>query len=77
MTPLTLCRLNDKVYRVLTQQGDHVGNLKLIQGAWKFKAIGYEADGAMVPGCGPLTQRHNTILTTLDERELNARLVPD
>lgn len=76
MPPLTLSRVNDLVYQVLTAQGAHVGNLKKIGTAWKFKAIGYEPDGDVVPGGGPLTDLHNTPFTDLDEVVLNAKLNP-
>ena len=74
---LTLSRINDRVYFVLTDQREHVGNLKLINGAWKFKAIGYDKDGAVIPGGGPLTDRHNTAFGALDEGLINAKLAPD
>ncbi|WP_296444918.1 hypothetical protein [Rhodoferax sp. UBA5149] len=74
MHKLTLGRTNDLVYRVLTDQGEHVGNLKLINAVWKFKAIGYDHHGDVIPGGGPFTDRHNTIFVTLDEAEINARL---
>jgi hypothetical protein len=74
--PLTLSRVNDLVYQVLTAQGDPVGNLKKIGAAWKFKAIGYEPDGSVVPGGGPLTDLHNTPFADLDEAVLNAKLNP-
>ena len=74
---LTLSRFNDRVYRVLADQNEHVGNLKFINGVWKFKAIGYEKDGAVIPGGGPLTDRHNTTFGALDEALLNAKLAPD
>jgi hypothetical protein len=74
--PLTLNRVNDLVYQVLSPQGLHVGYLKKIGAAWKFKAIGYEPDGSVVPGGGPLTERHNTPLADLDEALLNAALNP-
>ena len=45
-------RLNDHVYRVLSGQGEHANNLKLINGVWKFKAIGYDRSGAVIPGWG-------------------------
>lgn len=76
MFPLTLSRVNDLVYQVRTAQGAHVGNLKKIGAAWKFKAIGYEPDGEVVPGGGPLTDRHNTPFADLDEAVLNAKLNP-
>ena len=61
---------NDVVYRVLTDEGAHVGNLKRINAAWKFKAIGYEPEGDIVPGGGPLTHRHNLSFDLLDEAEI-------
>ena len=64
---LTLSRVNDGVYRVFASQGLHVGNLKLIGGQWKFKAIGYGARGEVIPGGGPLTGKHNRIFARLDE----------
>jgi hypothetical protein len=72
--PLTLSKVNDGVYRVLASTGDHVGNLKLIGGQWKFKAIGYGSQGEVIPGGGPLTDRHNTIFAALDERAIAAAL---
>ena len=56
---------------VLSSAGLHVGNLKLIGGAWKFKAIGYDASGQVIPGGGPLTDRHNTSFAALNEAEIN------
>ena len=75
MIPLTICRLNDSVCQVLTHAAEHVGNLKLIHGVWKFKAVGYERNGDIVPGGGPLTDRHNTTFSTLDEAVLNTVLL--
>ena len=49
---MRLSRSSDLVYRVLTDQGEQVGSLKLINAIWKFKAIGYDAQGALVPGGG-------------------------
>jgi len=72
---LTLSKLNDSVYRVLADQGLHVGNLKFINGLWKFKAIGYERNGDIIPGWGPLTELHNTTFATLDVASINAKLV--
>lgn len=62
------------ICRVLTSAGLHVGNLKLIGGVWKFKAIGYDASGQVVPGGGPLTERHNVVFETLDEAEISQNL---
>jgi len=53
-----------------------VGNLKLIGGQWKFKAIGYGAGGEVIPGGGPLTERHNTTFAAPDEAVITAVLTP-
>ena len=74
MNPLTLQRLNDQVIRVLTSQGEQVGNLKLIGGAWKFKAIGHDASGNVIPGGGPYTERHNMVFAVADAALVNAGL---
>ena len=68
---LTLSRENDQVWRLLTHAGAHVGNLKWIAGAWKFKAIGYDSAGAVLPGGGPLTDHHNTVLLALSDDAVN------
>lgn len=75
--PLTLSKVNDGVYRVLAGQNEHVGNLKLIGGQWKFKAVGYGSQGEVIPGGGPLTDRHNTTFAALDEPVIAAALAPD
>ena len=61
--------------RVLDDQGRQVGNLKLIGGRWKFKAIGYDAQGQVIPGGGPLTSRHNMSFDQLETAEISARLL--
>lgn len=76
MYKLTFSRFNELSYRVLTEQGDHVGNLKFINGIWKFKAIGYDQNGDVIPGGGTLTDRHNTTFTAFDEAVIGAKLVP-
>lgn len=73
MNKLKLSRFNDVAYLVTSEQDEHVGNLKLINGAWKFKAIGYDADGDVIPGGGPFTHRHNTLFATPDANEVNTR----
>lgn len=75
MNPLTLHRVNDQVVRVLTSQGECVGNLKLIGSVWKFKALGHDADGQLVPGGGPLTGRHNMTFAVLDEAAVSVALL--
>ena len=59
------------ICQVHASDGLHVGNLKLIGGVWKFKAIGYDPDGRVIPGGGPLTERHNTAFAALDEAEIS------
>ena len=75
MSKLALESVNPNVWRILTDTGLHVGNLKPVGGFWKFKAIGYDIAGQVVPGGGPLTYKHNQVFTTLDEAELNRVLV--
>jgi hypothetical protein len=70
----TLAPLNADAWRVLAPDGTHVGNLKRVGAVWKFKAIGYDADGQLVPGGGPLTERHNTAFSAPDPEEVSARL---
>lgn len=57
--------------RVRDARGEHVGNLNRIQGVWKFKAIGHDGAGAVIPGGGPLTERHNTVFASLDVAQIN------
>lgn len=71
---LTLFPLNANVYTVHTANGAHVGNLKHIGAVWKFKAIGYDEAGDVLPGGGPLTDHHNTVLQAPDAAALNAAL---
>ncbi|MDP3355815.1 MAG: hypothetical protein Q8M51_08135 [Polaromonas sp.] len=75
MKPLTISKVNDGVYRLLSSQGDHLGNLKLIGGRWKFKAVGYGIQGEVIPGGGPLTERHNSSFDTLDLALISATLL--
>ena len=39
MPLLKISPFNDSACRVLSQQGEHVGNLKLVNGQWKFKQL--------------------------------------
>ena len=72
--PFTLRLVNAGVHSVHTVAGDHVGNLKLIGGVWKFKAVGYDANGTVIPGGGPLTDRHNTRFAAPDATQVSALL---
>ena len=67
-------RIDDGACRVLDAMGRHVGNLKWIGGVWKFKAIGYDAAGAVIPGGGSLTARHNTVFDSLDPVQISRAL---
>ena len=75
MPELTLSQTNEGVFSVLDAQGSHVGNLKLIRGLWKFKAIGYGPSGELIPGGGPLTERHNTSFAAPDAEIVSATLM--
>jgi hypothetical protein len=74
MPGFKVTRIDDRACRVLDARGTHVGNLKLIGGQWKFKAIGYDPLGAVIPGGGPLTDRHNTVIATPDAAVVGAVL---
>lgn len=73
--PLQLLPVNAEVVAVHTATGAHVGSLKKVGGVWKFKAMGYGADGGMEPGHGPLTDQHNMAFATPDAAEVSARLL--
>lgn len=74
MTRWSVDRINDRAFRLLDANGLHVGNLKCIGGVWTFKAIGYEASGAVIPGGGAFTDRHNTVFSTLDVAHISSTL---
>ena len=74
MTALTLTRVNADVHSVHLPDGSHVGNLKRIGAVWKFKAVGYDAAGNVIPGGGPLTDRHNTAFAAPDAATVSAKL---
>ena len=74
MTSWSVDRIDVGACRVLDAIGQHVGNLKWIRGVWKFKAIGYDASGAVIPGGGALTERHNTVFASLDVVQINKAL---
>lgn len=73
--PLTLRPVNANVHSVHLADGTHVGNLKRVGAVWKFKAVGYDAAGAVEPGGGPLTNQHNTVFEQPDTTEVSARLL--
>ncbi len=76
MTSIILHPVNANVHSVHLADGTHIGNLKRIGDVWKFKAIGYDADGALVPGGGPFTDQHNAAFAQPDAAAINARLAP-
>ena len=73
--PLQLLHISAEVVAVHTADGAHVGSLKKVGGVWKFKAVGYGADGGMEPGHGPLTEQPNMQFATPDATEVSARLL--
>jgi hypothetical protein len=73
--PLTLQPVNTNVYSVHLADGAHVGNLKRVGTVWKFKAVGYDASGAVEPGGGPLTLQHNMAFAQPDAAEVNVHLL--
>ena len=74
MLALTLTLVNADVHSVHLPDGSHVGNLKRIGTLWKFKAIGQDGAGRVIPGGGPLTDRHNTPFSAPDAREVSVGL---
>ena len=51
-----------------------MGHLKFINGVWKFKAIGYDPNGDVILGGGPLTDRHSTLFVAFDAALIGAAL---
>ena len=72
--PLQLLPVNAGVVAVHTADGAHVGSLKHVGGAWKFKAMGYEG-ADLVPSGGALTAQHNRTFATLDAAAIEAGLL--
>ena len=71
---LTLHRVNDLVYAVKQVGAGLVGHLKRIGAVWKFKAVGVEADGSLIPGGGPFTHWHNVTFDSPNETLVSATL---
>lgn len=74
MTAFTLTPANPDVYGVYGPDGAHVGYLKRIGAVWKFKAIGYDAAGQVIPGGGPCTAHHNSAFHTPDAQAVGKAL---
>ena len=77
MTTQLLKPLSEGVCALHDPTGLHVGNFKWVSGQWKFKAVGYGHDGQVMPGHGPLTDRHNTRVDRLDEATIRAQFFKD
>ena len=60
--PLQLHPVSAGVQQVRSVHGEVFGQIKWIDGRWKFKALWRDAEGDWVPGGGPLTTCHNTTL---------------
>jgi len=76
LTNLVLRPVSEQVCGVLGANGELLGNLKRINGVWKFKALGWDAQGDVIPGGGPLTERHNSTFAVLDAALISATLAP-
>lgn len=72
--PLSLREVQPLVFSLHGADGQHLGYLKRIGAVWKFKAVGYDAQGQLEPGGGPLTHRHNQVFAQIVLAEIQARL---
>lgn len=77
MPGLTIGTARGGACPVWDTSGRQVGNLKLVNGRWKFKAIGHDEQGRVVPGGGPLTEKHNMNFDLLDGPAIATRLLGD
>ncbi len=75
--PLQLRPINSGVQLVANAQGVVMGQIKRINGTWKFKALWRDEVGDWVPGGGPLTDRHNATLDSTDAQGWQARLLAE
>jgi ABC-type transport system involved in cytochrome c biogenesis ATPase subunit len=71
-----LVNINERVVQVQADDATPLGHLKHINGLWKFKALGFDDQGGLVPGGGPLTDVHNAVFETLDPAAIAAGLFP-
>lgn len=69
-----LRQVNANVHSVYRPDGSHGGDLKRIGPVWKFRAVGYDAAGNLIPGGGPLTERRNTPFSAPDAVAVSAKL---
>ena len=77
MNSILRASVNKGIYALHNPAGLHVGNFKWVGGHWKFKAVGYGPDGQVMPGHGPLTERHNTRFDQLDEAIIRSQFFKD
>lgn len=73
---MKLVNINERVVQVQADDATPLGHLKHINGLWKFKAMGFDDQGGLVPGGGPLTEVHNAVFETLDPAAIAAGLFP-
>ena len=60
--PLQLSPVSAGAQQVRSARGQVLGQIKWIDGRWKFKALWLDEEGDWVPGGGPLTAHHNKTL---------------
>ena len=77
MSKPLITQINEGVYALHDLTGQHVGHFKWINGQWKFKAVGYGPSGQVMPGHGPLTDRHNACFDRLDEALIRVEFFQD
>jgi hypothetical protein len=75
MPGMTIGAVRSGVCAVWDLQGRQAGSLKRIGQRWKFKAMGHDGQGQIVPGGGPLTGRHNMGCERLDVTQMTTRLL--
>lgn len=73
--PLQLRPINDGAQFVTSVNGVILGQIKRINGTWKFKALWLDEEGDWVPGGGPLTDRHNVTLDSTVAQDWQALLL--
>jgi len=56
--PIELFILRSDLQAVFDGLDRHLGMLKKSRGGWVFQAVGYDAEGSLVPGGGPCAERH-------------------
>jgi hypothetical protein len=67
--PLKLRPINDGAQFITTAKGVVMGQIKRINGTWKFKALWRDEVGDWVPGGGPLTNWHNATLDSTNAQD--------